>query len=500
MTAAAPLIAVAVPILGAALIALSRGRAPLRDALSVGTAALQLVVLLTLAPAILAGGTLELTLLAFLPQVAIAFRVDALGYLFATTASFLWLLTATYSVGYLRAMGERHLTRFHALLALALAAAVAVAFSANLVTMYLFYEALTLATYPLVTHHGDAASAAAGRRYLAYHFGTSIAFLLPAIILTYLLSGTFAFTAGGVFPAGADALPQVLVYVLFLAGIAKAALVPFHAWLPSAMVAPTPVSALLHAVAVVNAGVFCVLRVMLDVFGPARLAELQLGAATAVAASVTILFASFAALRAEQVKALLAYSTIAQLSYMILGAALLTPSGTVGGIAHLAIHSFAKITLFFAAGALLVVAGRTRIADLGGLGPRWPWIMGPFVVGALGIVGIPPTGGFITKWYLVVGSIQAGQLAVLAVLALSTLLTALYYLRVVRLAFFRAPADDGADAQGEEARTPAPHASAPASGSLPLSMQAPLVIAAALSLAFGLYPAFLLQLAGLAAR
>jgi len=485
MTTAAPLIAVAVPILGAALIALSRGRPPLRDALSVGTAALQVVVLLTLAPAILAGQAVELTLLAFLPQVAIAFRVDALGYLFATTASFLWLLTATYAVGYLRAMGERHLARFHSFLALALAATVAVAFSANLVTMYLFYEALTLATYPLVTHHGDEASATAGRRYLAYHFGTSIAFLLPAVILTYLLSGTFAFTRGGVFPAGTDVVAQVVAYVLFLAGIAKAAMVPFHAWLPSAMVAPTPVSALLHAVAVVNAGVFCVLRVMLDVFGPARLAELHLGVGTAVAASVTILFASFAALRMEQLKAVLAYSTIAQLSYMILGAALLVPSGTIGGVVHLANHSFAKITLFFAAGALLVVSGRTRIADLGGLGPRWPWIMGPFVIGALGVVGVPPTGGFITKWYLVVGSLQAGQLAVLAVLALSTLLTALYYLRVVRIAFFR-------PAEAEHVRE------RPAA--LPFSMQAPLVIAAALSLAFGLYPAFLLQLAGLVAR
>jgi len=268
------------------------------------------------------------------------------------------------------------------------------------------------------------------------------------------------------------------------------------------MVAPTPVSALLHAVAVVNAGVFCVLRVMLDVYGPARLAELHLGVGTAVVASLTILFASFAALRMDQLKAVLAYSTIAQLSYMILGAALLVPSGTIGGVVHLANHSFAKITLFFAAGALLVVAGRTRISELGGLGPRWPWIMGPFAIGALGIIGVPPTGGFITKWFLAVGSIQAGQLAVFAVLVLSTLLTALYYLRIVRIAFFR-PSPDEASAPAEHAQ--AEHAaergpSTPAAGRLPLSMQAPLVIAAALSLAFGLYPAFLLQLANLVAR
>jgi len=493
METAVPLVAVAVPLAGAAAITLARGAPRLRDALSVGTAALQLLVLLTLAPAIFAGGTLEVTLLPFLPQVAIAFRVDALGYLFATTASFLWLLTATYALGYMRAMGENHLARFHAFLALALASTTAVAFSANLVTMYLFYEALTLATYPLVTHHGDAASATAGRRYLAYHFGTSIAFFLPAIILTYLLAGTFDFMPGGVFPAGAAALPQVVAYVLFLAGIAKAAMVPFHSWLPSAMVAPTPVSALLHAVAVVNAGVFCVLRVMLDVYGQARLAELHLGVGTAVVASLTILLASFYALRMDKLKAILAYSTIAQLSYMILGVALLVPSGTIGGIVHLAIHSFAKITLFFAVGALLVVSGRTRVSELGGLGPRWPWIMGPFAIGALGIVGIPPTGGFITKWYLVVGSIQAGQLAVFGVLLLSTLLTAFYYLRIVRAAFFSAPSG--------EKPPPAEHGPLAAEpDKLPLSMQAPLVIAAALSLAFGLYPAFLLHLAGLVAR
>ncbi len=432
-----PLVALIAPLVGAALIVASRARPNLRETWSLLAAVTQCVTVFSMVAAVFAGDTLDSTLFSFMPEVALAFRVDALALLFAGTASALWVVSILYSIGYMRALGEQDQTRFYALFALALSATIGLAFSANLLTFYLFYEALTFITFGLVTHHKTAEALAAGRKYLAYHIGTSVAFLLPAIIWTYAASGTFTFERGGVLAgAGLSSTALIVLYFLFLGGVGKAAIMPLHAWLPAAMVAPVPVSALLHAVAVVNAGVFLAFRVILDVFGQDLMRELNLGAITLVVVSVTIVLASFHALRLDSLKAILAYSTIGQLSYMILGVALLSPRGMTGGAMHLAIHSISKITLFFCAGAIYVGTGRTNVSEMDGIGRRLPLVMAAFSVGALSIVGLPPMSGFWTKWYLLTGSLQARHIGVFVVLLLSTLLSAVYYLKVVRRAFF----------------------------------------------------------------
>lgn len=492
----APFLALAAALAGAALIAVTRKSPNLRDACSVAAALLQFVCVLTMLPAVLAGNTVHYTLLAFLPQVSIAFRVDALGLIFAGTASFLWVLAAIYSIGYMRLLADQAQTRFFACFAITMAATVGIAFSANLVTLYIFYELLTLITYPLVTHSQTAEAYAAGRKYILYHFATSVGFLLPAIIATYALSGTFSFQPDGVFPKEANATLLVVVYFLFLVGCAKATLMPFHGWLPAAMVAPVPVSALLHAVAVVNAGVFLVLRVILNVYGEGLMRELNLGIATAVIASLTILIASFYAYRLDSLKAILAYSTITQLSYMILGAALLNPGGLTGGIVHMTNHALAKITLFFCAGSIYLASRKTNISELSGIGRRMPWTMAAFLIGALSTVGVPATAGFITKWFLFVGAFEAKQFLILFVVLVGTLLSAVYYLRVLRIAYFL-PEERPTLAAARTAGAANPHGGhlAQPIGEVSLLIVVPLVITAALSIVLGLYPQALLELA-----
>lgn len=487
-----PLLALAIPIAGALLIFAAASRPNLRDLCSVAAALAQFLVVASMVPPVMSGGAFRWTLLSFLPQVSIGFRVDALGVFFAVIASFLWVLTAIYSIGYLRALDEHAQTRFHALFAISMAAAIGVAFAVNLVTLYLFYETLTLVTYPLVTHHQTGEAFAAGRRYLFYQLGSGIALLLPAIILTFGFAGTFDFRPGGVFPAAANHAGLVATYLLFLAGIAKAAIMPFHLWLPAAMVAPTPVSALLHAVAVVNTGVFSVLRVILHIFGEGLMRELDLGVITLIATSITILLASIFALKLDNLKALLAYSTIGQLSYMVLGAAMLTPSGMAGGVIHLANHSVSKITLFFCAGAIYVALRQTSVSEMRGIGRQLPWTLAAFAVAAVSIVGLPPTAGFITKWHLMIGALEARQVAVLIVLLVGTLLSAAYYFPIIGSAFFGTPAD---------ARSVA-GAGHPGPARLPRELSplivAPLVLTALICLAIGIYPDPLLAIVQLA--
>ncbi|CAN5636620.1 monovalent cation/H+ antiporter subunit D family protein [soil metagenome] len=477
-----PLLAILASFLGAILIVITGKKPNLREGCSIAAGLVQLVIVLSMIPAVQGGAAFHFTLSAFIPQVSIGFRVDALALIFAATASFLWIVTTIYSIGYMRGHGEANQTRFYASMALTLTATMGIAFSANLFTLYLFYEALTFSTYPLITHTGTEAAYAAGKKYIAYHLGTSIAFLLPAIIITYTLSGTFDFRPGGVFPPAVKPIVLFILYFLFVAGAAKAALIPFHAWLPAAMVAPVPVSALLHAVAVVNAGVFLIFRVIFDVFGQELFHQLSLGIVTAVIASITIMLASFYALRLDNLKALLAYSTIGQLGYMILGVSLPNQFGETGGIIHIVNHSFSKITLFFAAGSILLAAQKTEISQMSGIGRFLPWTMGAFTVGALSIIGIPPTAGFVTKYYLAIGSIQSGWLAVFFVLLVSTLLSAAYYLRVVRTVFFGAPAahGDATAARGGDASHPI--------GEVSPFIVAPMCLTAALAIVLGLFP------------
>src|SRR5712691_6380516 len=361
-----PLLPILVSAIGALLIARTgERRANLREFWSVAAGVLQLVFVVSMIPDILAGRTPECLLARILPGVELAFRVDAFGLLFALGASVLWIATSFYSIGYMRSLGEHAQTRYFACFALALSATMGVAFSANLFTLFLFYEALTLTTYPLVAHKATPEARAGARKYVIYLLGAAKAFLLAAIVLTYNVAGTLEFHKGGIFPPSAlSAEPAFLtvVFALFLFGLAKNAVMPLHSWLPAAMVAPTPVSALLHAVAVVKTGVFATLRVFLFVFGPQAMRLLGADKLALAVASVTILVGSLLALGQNNLKARLAFSTVSQLSYIVMGAALLTPSGIVGSIAHVTNHAVSKITLFLCAGSIYVSTHKTDVS------------------------------------------------------------------------------------------------------------------------------------------
>ncbi len=432
--------ALLVPAAGAAGIALA-GRWPnLREAVTLATAAALLACVLGLLPLVLADARPQLFVVEMLPGIALGFRVEPLGMLFALVAASLWIVNSIYSIGYMRANGEPRQTRFYVCFALALAAAMGIAFSANLVTLFLFYEALTLVTWPLVTHHGDDEARRGGRIYLGFLIGTSMVFLLPAIIATWAFAGTVEFTPGGILrEAGLSGAATGGLLALFMFGIGKAALMPFHRWLPAAMVAPTPVSALLHAVAVVKAGVFTVVKVIVYVFGIDMLAGVRAADWLPTVAGFTIIAASIVALRSDNLKRRLAYSTVSQLSYVVLAAAILAPLSIIGAALHIATHAVGKITLFFAAGAIYTAAHKTKVSELDGIGRRMPWTMGAFAIGALSLIGVPPTAGFLSKWMMFQGAAAAQHHLALAVLAASTILNAAYFLPIVHAAFFRAP-------------------------------------------------------------
>ena len=439
-------LALAVPLVGAALIALA-GRVPnLRESITLITAAALLACVLNLLPAVSGGARPGFTLLTVLPGLQITFTIEPLGMLFALIASGLWVVNSLYSIGYMRGNNEAHQTRFYVCFALALAATMGIAFAGNFFTLFVFYELLTLITYPLVTHHGTDKARSGGRVYLGLLMGTSIVFLLPALVFIWHVAGTTDFTAGGILAGklGHGELAALLALCMF--GIGKAALMPFHRWLPAAMVAPTPVSALLHAVAVVKAGVFSVVKVIVYVFGVDNLASSGIGGAAdwlVVVAGFTIVAASVVALGADNLKRRLAYSTISQLSYVVMAAAVLAPLSLIGAVLHIAAHAVGKITLFFAAGAIYTAAHKTEVSQLDGIGRRMPWTMGAFAVASLSMIGLPPAVGFVSKWYMLSGAMAAQHWLAVGVIVVSTLLNAGYFLPIVYRAFFVAPADDG---------------------------------------------------------
>ena len=463
--------ALIIPLIGALLILACGSRPNLRETVSLSTAALLLAVVLVIVQDVLAGGRPALVTVEMFPGLPIAFAAEPLGATFALVASGLWLVTGVYSIGYMRGHHERHQTRFYAFFAVSLAATMAVAFAGNVMTLFAFYEVLTLSTYPLVTHHGTPEAKRAGRVYFGILIGTSIGLQLPAIAAIYLLAGTLDFTAGGILAGNAGPEATAILYALFMLGIAKAALMPFHRWLPAAMVAPTPVSALLHAVAVVKAGVFAVLKITVYVFGVDLLRGTPGNGWLVYLAGFTIIAASTVALFQDNLKRRLAYSTISQLSYVVIGAAVLNSLSLQGASLQIATHAVAKITLFFAAGAILVAADKTRVSELDGIGRRMPWTMGAFAIASLSMIGLPPTGGFLAKWYLLQGAVDAEQAVVVAVLVASTLLNAAYFLPIVYAAFFR----------------PLP-AGAPEHGEAPLASVGALTLTAALSVALFFHP------------
>jgi multicomponent Na+:H+ antiporter subunit D len=427
--------AIFIPLAGAALVAIiGERRRNLRETVNVLTAVSLLAFVVSMATDV--ERWRPVPLIEVLPGLALVFEPEPLGVVFGLVASGLWILTALYSIGYMRAHHEAHQTRFYACFALTIAAAMGIAFAGNLFTLFVFYEMMTLVTYPLVTHHGGEKEMRAGRVYLGYLFGTSVGLFLLAIIWTWHLTGTLDFRAGGILAGKASSGVTAVLLALYAFGIGKAALMPFHRWLPTAMVAPAPVSALLHAVAVVKAGVFTVVKVVVYIFGLDFLRDTGASVWLGYAAAFTTLAASLIALKKDDLKARLAYSTVGQLSYIVLGAALANSWGVRGAAMHIVMHAFGKITLFFCAGAIAVAAHKTKISEMDGIGWRMPWTMGAFFAASLSVIGLPPSGGLWSKWNLLVGTAHADQIVLLFVLLASSLLSLGYLLPIPLRAFF----------------------------------------------------------------
>ncbi|MBW2024395.1 MAG: monovalent cation/H+ antiporter subunit D family protein [Deltaproteobacteria bacterium] len=443
-----PLLAVLVSLCAVPFIVLSP-RPNIRETVSFIAAGLKFALVISMLPVILNGHQIIFTLMNVLPGAPIQFRVDALGMLFGIVSSFLWIVTTTYSIGYMRGLDEHAQTRYFCFFAIALSATIGVAFAANLLTLY---------TYPLVTHHQDDEARISGRKYLTYILGTSIGFVLPAMLYVYHVTGTLNFSALGILGKAAPHSVLIVILFLFIFGFAKSAIMPFHAWLPAAMV-------------VVKVGVFSIIRVLLYTFGTKELMGLHVGPAVSYVASFTIIIGSLIALSQDNLKRLLAYSTISQLSYIILGVALLSPRGMTGGLIHIPMHAFGKITLFFCAGAIFVATGKKNLSEMHGIGKRMPITMIAFFIASLSIIGLPPCGGFLSKWNLLLGSLQSHQAIALVVLLVSSLLNAAYFMPIIYKAFFLR---DQGSAQGiREA---------------PLFCVVPLCVTSLLSIAMFFYP------------
>ncbi|GGB69070.1 proton-conducting transporter transmembrane domain-containing protein [Blastomonas aquatica] len=472
MTALLPVLILLTSLIPAAItFFLAQDSKRLRIALNLGGAVLKLGLIVFMLAEV-AQGTVHETRLEFAPGLYLLLRVDALSLLFVSLSAFLWLLTTVYAIAYLRDGPE--LSRFFGFFSLCVAATTGIALSGTLISFFIFFELLTLSTWPLVVHKQNAKSIAAGRSYLSYALPSG-AMLLVAIVWLESAVGPVEFARPVDF-GPLDRTSQQVIFALFIAGLgAKAALIPLHGWLPAAMAAPAPVSALLHAVAVVKAGAFGVMRVVLDVYGLERMTDLGLALPLSVLAALTILWGSARALQQDEIKKRLAFSTVSQVSYIILGIALASPFAVIGGLAHLVHQGLMKITLFFCAGIFDERADIRRIDQLDGIGAHMPWTSVCFSLGAIGMIGLPPTAGFVTKIYLGIGAVQADALWVLAVLGASTLLNAAYFLPMLYRIWFLQPTAATTEGAKPNER--------------PLGLIAPAVITAFASIAVGLLAA-----------
>lgn len=470
ITSFSPGLAVLASLFAAIMILVFSRHPNIRDGISVFAGIIKFGLVASMIPVVMSGKLIELKLWDVLPGLPLMFRVDAFGLLFGLIASFLWIFTTFYSIGYMRALKEHAQTRYFFCFAIALSSALGVAFSANLFTLFIFYEILTISTYPLVVHIETPEAMRAGRKYLLYLL-TSGVFLLFSIIAVYHYTGTTDFAFGGIL-AGKGIPEEILklLFITFMIGCAKAAFMPLHSWLPTAMIAPTPVSALLHAVAVVKAGVFTAVRIILYIFGIDLMSQTGLALAMAYFVSFTILVASIFALTQDNLKKRLAYSTVSQLSYVVLGVVMLTPAGITGGMMHILNHAFMKITLFFCAGAIIVASGKEKISEMCGIAKQMPYTMIAFTIGAIGMAGIPITAGFISKWYLLIASVEIAQIPLLLVLLASTLLNVAYFFPIIINAFFKKP---DRELSYKEA---------------PLFMLVPLLLTALISIIIGIMP------------
>jgi multicomponent Na+:H+ antiporter subunit D len=470
-TSLVPLYIVAVSLAAVPLIMLSKGYPNLREFWTILASLIKFGLVLSLLPAAIEGRVAELTLFRIAPDIGFTLRVDQFGIFFAIIASGLWIFTSFYSIGYVRGNNEKKQTRYFASFAVCLSATMGVAFSGNLLTFIVFYEMLTIATYPLVIHKENNEAIAAGRKYLVYTLSAGL-ILIAAAGITYQITGTLDFRPGGIFDGiEISSNMAVVLFILFMMGVGvKAGIMPLHSWLPAAMAAPTPVSALLHAVAVVKSGVFGVIRVVGFVFGPQFMLQFGLNNILIVFAGATIILASLLALKQDNLKRRLAYSTVGHLSYIVLGAALLSPAAFTGGIFHIATHATMKITLFFCAGAIYVNMHKENISDLNGIARAMPWTMAAFTVGALGLAGIPPINGFVSKWFIGVGAVQSDYLIALFILVTSGVLNIAYFFPILKRAYFN---------ENKEIEK---------YGEASMLMVIPIIITAILSVAFGLSP------------
>jgi multicomponent Na+:H+ antiporter subunit D len=448
-----PLIAVLCPAIVSLLILASGRRPNVRESWTIIGSVSLFSVVISMAGSVVEAGAINLTLLGLFPGVDLAFKVDACSLVFAVTSSSLWILVSVYSIGYMRALEEHAQTRYYFSFAVAIVGAIGIAFSANLVTMFIFYEILTVSTYALVAHDETPEAISGGHKYLVYLL-TGGAFFLFGIVLTYALVGTTDFKAGGILEPALGSTSRLTLQILFfcfMLGFVKAAWMPVHSWLPTAMVAPTPVSALLHAVAVVKAGVFGIIKIVFYLYGTDLMGELGLGMMLGCVAAFTIVVANLFAIGQTNLKRLLAYSTINQLSFIILGAAILTPMSATGAMIHIPFHGFMKITLFLCAGALIAVANKTEISDMAGIGRQMPVTMIAFTIAAFGMCGAPPLAGFISKWHISLGAIESGQLGFLFIILIGSLLDVVYFFPVIKTAFFeRVPEPETVSGDMEE--------------------------------------------------
>ncbi|MCP5141860.1 MAG: monovalent cation/H+ antiporter subunit D family protein [Chromatiales bacterium] len=416
---------------GIAIFFLREGRHTLRTVLNLSGAVLKLALVGVLIHGVFHEQMFE-TRWQLAPGLELVLHADAMSVLFVALSTLLWLVTTVYAIGYLE--HSPHRSRFFGFFSLCVSATVGLALAGNLVTFVIFYELLTLATYPLVAHRGTPDALRGARVYLRYTLAGGALLLVGAVWL-HQLAGPIEFVAGGSLGGYAEThgLALSAIFVLLILGLGvKAALFPLHGWLPQAMVAPAPVSALLHAVAVVKAGAFGILRVVYDVYGVTVAADLGLLTLLGVLAGITIVYGSLRALREDGLKKRLAWSTVSQVSYIALGASIFGPIATVGGIVHLVHQGLMKITLFFAAGNYAETLGVHKVSELDGAGRRMPGTSWAFSLGALGMIGVPPLAGFISKWYLAEGALAAGVGAwVLPVLIASSLLNAAYFLPIL---------------------------------------------------------------------
>lgn len=435
------LIVLSALIPGLIIFLIDEQRRGLRTLVNFGGAIICISMIVALIVGVHQGQVFE-TRLPLLPNIDLVLHADPLSLLFVGLSGVLWFLTTIYAIGYLEESPNR--SRFFGFFSFCVSATMGVALSGNLITFVIFYELLTLTTYPLVVHKGNPASIRAGRTYLIYTmFGGAL--LLAGVVWLKAIAGSLDFTATGILAGlpGLDPFHLQIIFVLLIAGLGvKAALVPFHGWLPVAMAAPAPVSALLHAVAVVKAGAFGIVRVVYDVYGIEYAHDLGLTMLLAVLASFTIIYGSTRAIFQDDLKKRLAFSTISQVSYIALGTAIAGPIATIGGIAHLVHQGLMKITMFFCAGNLAETLGIHKVSQMDGVGRRMPLTMGAFSLVVLGMIGVPPAAGFVSKWYLGVGALEVQAYWVIGVLALSSLLNAVYFLPILYRAWFKPQSGD----------------------------------------------------------